>query len=208
MAQYHFLDESGDPGLSGSATSSSHFALAMVQMVNREPLPELEELRSRFRLPGFEFKYQKTTAVHKEAFFSTVRAIPFRVRAVVVEKASLDKRFATLSGQDIVIEFIVGLALRAPELDLTDDTLIIDGTTPAFRRALRIKLSEECARIGRRSRPFRKIISGDSRREDGLQLADMIVGAVRQHVMETESRYYRTFERKVVDLWDLSGKAK
>ena len=201
MAQYHFLDESGDPGLSGSVTSSSHFALTMVQLVDREPLPELDELRKRFRLPDFEFKYQKTTAVHKEAFFSAVQAVPFRVREVVVEKASLDKRFVALSGQGIAVEFIVGLTLRAPELDLTDETLIIDGTTPAFRRALRIELSAACDRIGRRSRPFKKIVSGDSSHEDGLQLADMIVGAVRQHVMGVESRYYKRFAAKVVDLW-------
>ena len=88
-------------------TSSSHFALTMVQLVDREPLPELDELRKRFRLPDFEFKYQKTTAVHKEAFFSAVQAVPFRVREVVVEKASLDKRFVALSGQGIAVEFIV-----------------------------------------------------------------------------------------------------
>jgi hypothetical protein len=201
LAQYYFLDESGDPGLSGLATSSSHFALAMVELASREPLSELGDLRRQFRLPGFEFKYQKTTAIHKEAFFAAVEPIPFRVRAVVVEKGRLDKRFATLSGQSIVIEFLIGLVLRASEWELADEILIIDGMTPGFRRALRIGLSVACSRIGRRSRPFKKIISGDSSREDGLQLADMIVGAVRQHVMNIESRYYHTFAGKVVDLW-------
>jgi hypothetical protein len=32
MTQYHYLDDSGDPGLGGAAGSSSHFALAMVQV--------------------------------------------------------------------------------------------------------------------------------------------------------------------------------
>jgi hypothetical protein len=208
LAQYYFLDESGDPGLSGSTTSSSHFALAMVQMISREPLPELAELRDRFRLPGFEFKYQKTTAVHKEAFFSAVHALPFRVRAMVIDKASLDRRFATMNGQDIAIEFIVRLTLRASELDLSEDTLIIDGATPAFRRGLRIKLSVECDRMGRRSRPFKKVVGGDSRREDGLQVADMVVGAVRQYAMGAEDRYYKMFATKVVDLWKKPGKVE
>ena len=208
MAQYYSLDESGDPGLSGSATSSSHFALAMVQMIGREPLPELAELRDRFRLPGFEFKYQKTIAVHKEAFFSAVQALPFRVRAMVIDKVSLDRRFATMNGQDIAIEFIVRLTLRASELDLSDDTLIIDGATPVFRRGLRIKLSAECNTMGRRSRSFKKIVSEDSRREDGLQVADMVVGAVRQYAMGVESRYYKTFATKVVDLWKGLGEVE
>ncbi len=62
MTQYHFLDESGDPGLVGSASSSSHFALAMVQLTERAPLPDLARTRQRLHLPpGFEFKYHKTT---------------------------------------------------------------------------------------------------------------------------------------------------
>ena len=187
--------------MGGSGSSSSHFALAMVQLIAREPLPELAALRGEFHLPGFEFKYQKTTTSHRNAFFSAIQAIPFRVRAVVVDKSGLDQRFVGVSGQDFTIEFITNLTLRASELDISDDILVIDGTTSAFRRALRIRLSEECRKVGRRSRPFKKIISGDSCREDGLQLADMIVGAVRHHVMGVKSQYYNTFESKIVDLW-------
>jgi hypothetical protein len=201
LTQYHHLDDSGDPGMGGSRSSSSYFALAMVQLIAREPLPELAALRDEFHLPSFEFKYQKTTTSHKNAFFSAIQAIPFRVRSVVVDKSGLDHRFVGVNGQDFIIEFIASLALRASELDISDDILVIDGTTPVFRRALRIRLSEECRKVGRRKRPFKKIISGDSYREDGLQLADMVVGAVRQHVMGIESQYYKTFEGKIVDLW-------
>jgi len=208
LTQYYHLDDSGDPGMSGLASSSSHFALAMVQLPDRAPLSELGAIRDKFQLPAFEFKYQKTTAAHKAAFFKAIQRIPFRVRAVVVDKSGLDERFAAMNGQEFSIEFISLLTLRALELDIANDVLVIDGTTPAFRRALRIKLSEECRKLKRRNRPFKKIISGDSRREDGLQLADMIVGAVRQHVVGIEGGYYKTFESKVVDLWRVSGKGK
>ena len=65
------------------------------------------------------------------------------------------------------------------KLDVANDVLIVDGATLHFLRALRVRLSEECHKTGR-VRPFRKIISGDSSRDDGLQLADMITGAARQ----------------------------
>ena len=45
-------------------------------------------------------------------------------------------------------------------------------------------------------------VSADSSRDDNLQLADMIVGAVRQHIAVGESQYYATFARKVAELWE------
>ena len=45
MTQYHFLDDSGDPGLEGKASSSSHLTLAMVQLTERAPLPDLAQDR-------------------------------------------------------------------------------------------------------------------------------------------------------------------
>ena len=203
MAQYHNLDDSGDPGLSGSESSTRYFALAMVQLAENAPLPELAEVRKVFHFqPTFEFKYHNTTAAHKESFFKAVKTIPFRVRSLVVDKTHLGKEFADLDGPQFGIEFIARLTMRASELDIANDVLIIDGAGPAFCRALRIRLSKECRERGR-ARPFRKIVGGKSKYEDGLQLADMIAGAIRQHVMRAESKHYETFEEKVADLWEL-----
>lgn len=201
--QYHFLDESGDPGLDDRGCSS-HFALAMVEMTERALLPELAALRKALHLPAtLEFKYYKTRAHQKEAFFETVQAIPFRVRAVVIDKSRLEGRFDSMRGQDLMIEFIARLILRAKALDLANDVLIMDGATQALLRALRIRLSRECYRL-ERVRPFKKIVSGVSNRDDGLQLADMIAGATSHYVVDGEIAYYRTFANKVVDLWEVS----
>jgi len=161
-------------------------------------------VRKVFRLlPRFEFKYHTTTPEQKRSFFESIQTVPFRVRAAVVDKSVLAKQFVTMSGQDFAIEFIAGLTLRASELDIANEILVVDGATLAFLRALRVRLSEECHKAGR-VRPFRKIIGGDSSRDDGLQLADMIAGAARHHVMGIESRYYRTFANKIVDWWEVS----
>lgn len=90
MTQYFLIDESGDPGLDGSAGSSSHFVLAMVQLPNRAPLDSLAHVRKALGFPDtFEFKYHKTAFGPKDLFFSEVLSIPFRVRAVVVDKKQL-----------------------------------------------------------------------------------------------------------------------
>ncbi len=205
MTQYYFLDESGDPGLDGSASSSSHFVIAMAQLSERKPLTELAVVRREFHLPSiFEFKYQKTTAAQKSVLFRSIQAIPFRVRAVAIDKSGLQKQFGSVSGQDFIIEFVAKLTLRASDMDIANDILIIDGATRGYLRALRIRISKECRQL-KRVRPFKKIISADSKRDDGLQVADLIVGAVRDYVAKGEDRYFRTFASKVVDLWEISA---
>jgi hypothetical protein len=201
MTQYHFLDDSGDPGLSGAAGSSSHFVLAMVQLAERAPLAELAAVRNAFHLPEqFELKYYRTKPRHRTLFFQVIRAIPFRVRAVVINKASLSQRFAEMGGQDMTLEFVAHLSLRAEPLDLAGDVLVIDDATPSFIRALRVRLSTE-SRTMRRVRPFMKIVGGRSNREDGLQLADMIAGALRHHYVGDPEDYFPLFKDKVVDMW-------
>lgn len=53
MAQYFFLDESGEPGIQ-SQRGSSYFVMAMVQMASWGAIPELISLRKNLHLsPAF-----------------------------------------------------------------------------------------------------------------------------------------------------------
>ena len=52
--------------------------------------------------------------------------------------------------------------------------------------------------------PFAKIVGGRSQGEDGLQLADMIAGAIRQHATGESSPSYQAISSKIVDLWNVS----
>jgi len=201
--QYFFVDESGDAGLEGQASSSSHFVLAMVQLPERAPLKPLVELRKVLHVqPNFEFKYHQSKPLQKDRFFREVLAVDFRVRAVIVDKARLGSKFNDLSPQALTMELIIGLTMHASELDIANEILIIDGATPSFCRNLRIQFSERSKR-DERIRPFKNIIGGDSKREDGLQLADMIAGAIRIHAVGVSSNYFNTISSRIVDLWGL-----
>jgi hypothetical protein len=50
-------------------------------------------------------------------------------------------------------------------------------------------------------RPFKKIVAADSSRDDGLQLADMLAGAVREYVWNNDPTYQRSFSNNIVDMW-------
>lgn len=159
MSHYYFLDDSGDPGLGGAEGSSSYLVFAMVKLADRASLPALVSVRRKLHLSSkVEFKYYRTRKSQKRTFFQSIQSLPFCVRAVMINKSELERPLTKMSGQELTIEFITHLTLRASELDIANDVLIIDGATKAFCRALRVRLSKEC-RQQKRVRPFKKIIS-------------------------------------------------
>jgi len=95
---------------------------------------------------------------------------------------------------------IIRLTLRASELDISNEILIVDGATPTFCRDLRVQFTERCKREGR-IRPFKNIIGANSKSEDGLQLADMVAGTIRLHAMGSSSEHYQVIFPRIVDLW-------
>jgi hypothetical protein len=202
MTQYHYVDESGEPGLQ-SKGGSPYFIIAMAQMPNWDPIPEFAALREELHLaPSFEFHYVKMSPKQKQVFYRAINPVAFRVRAAVLLKDKLPVHYRNLNGFDLTIELLTRLTLRASPLDIGNDILVIDGATDALRSALRIRLSQECRGI-KRVRPYKKIATASSHREDGLQLADMVAGAIRERAWKHDAAYYQMFAKKVVDLWEV-----
>ena len=203
MTQYFFVDESGDAGLDGQASSSRYFVLTMVQLPDRASLLPLVNLRRVLHVAStFEFKYHMASTAQKDRFFNHVLAIPFRVRAVVLEKARMSTQWRLLLPSELITELIISLTLRASQLDIANDVLIIDGATQAFCRQLRIRFTERCKQE-KRIRPFKRIVGANSRNEDGLQIADMMAGAIRLHAMKISSEHFYCVAPRIVDLWEL-----
>lgn len=201
--QYFFVDESGDAGLEGQASSSSHFVMAMVQLPERASIKSLVDLRKTLHVsPSFEFKYHQSKPLQKDRFFTDILKTPFRVRAVILDKMRAGLLFSHLSPHELTIELIVGLTMRSDELDISNEILIIDGATPAFCRSLRVAFTERY-KHEERIRPFKNIIGADSKNEDGLQLADMIAGAIRLHATGLSSGHFQIVSSRIVDLWQI-----
>ncbi len=201
FSTYHFLDDSGDPGLSGTVGSSSHFVLAMVELPQRQPLSSLALIRQKLYLsPVYEFKYYKLTPVQKDAFFKEIQGLQFVVRATAICKIDFIKQHRQLSGQELVVELVSQLAIS--NSSIVNDILVMDALTAQMARSIRINLSHICQLL-KRERPFKKITGANSKKEDGLQLADMIAGAIRHHTMGKEDRYYQTFQHKIAFLEEI-----
>jgi hypothetical protein len=98
------------------------------------------------------------------------------------------------------MELLTRLTLHASPLEITNDILVLDSAPESLLKSLRIHFTR-AYKQQKRERPFKKIVSSDSKHDDGLQLADMVAGAIRQFIWENDSTYYRLFAKKVVDLW-------
>lgn len=199
--QYHHLDESGNLGFGEGEGITRYLVLAMLQLPDNSPLPELAALRREFHLLAeFEFKYYRAKPKQKESFFKSIQELNFRVRGAIIDKQNLDETLARVSPLVFEAEFIARLTMRASEAEIGNDVLVIDAGSDALCRAVRVRLSEKC-RKSKRARPFSKIVGARSERYDGLQMADMLAGAIMHYVMRTEEEYYLSFRDKVADLW-------
>jgi hypothetical protein len=97
---------------------------------------------------------------------------------------------------------MIQLTFRTSELDIANEVLIIDGATPAFCWRLRVQFTEACKQQDR-VRPYKNIIGANSRNEDGLQVADMLAGAIRLHAMGISSEHFSCIASRIVDLWNV-----
>lgn len=201
MTTYHFLDESGDPGLSSSRSASTYLALAIIELETREPLPILTAVRDYLHLPSrFEFKYHTTTKPQREVFFRALEILRFRVDAAVLSKADAPVSWQALDGEERVVDLAACLIMRNAKKEPGKRILVVDGAKSRHVRTLRTQLSLEC-RARSLLPPYARILSGDSATEDGLQVADMLVGSVRHYAMTGEKSEVRTFSDKIGDLW-------
>jgi len=198
MTQYFFMDESGDPGIFNTA-SSPYYVMVLVQLPAREPIPEFQSLREALRLPGFEFHYYRMSYSQKDTFFQSIIPTLFRVRAAVLLKSNTS---ILQTGTDLTVDLATRLILRSSPLDIADDILVMDGASDSLRKALRMSLSRECARLSR-PRPFKKIVAARSSYEDGLQLADMLAGAIREFFWKNTPTFSNSFSDKIVDYWQV-----
>jgi len=198
--QYFFVDESGDPGLHKSE-ASPYYIVAMVQLPSREPIGEIIALRQQLHLaPTFEFHFYRTNSIQKSRFFQAVQPVLFRVRAAVLLKSNVPFDLRGLNGTELSMELLIRLTLRASPLDIANDILVLDNAPEGHAKSMRIHFTQAYKRV-RRERPFKRIVSSDSRHDDCVQLVDMVAGAIRQYVWEDDPTYYQTFSEKVTDLW-------
>lgn len=201
------IDESGDPGFKLVRGSSPHFVVAMVIF---EDFSEAERtskaigaLRAKLGIRT-EFKFSKSHDHIKDQFFECVCGYGFKVRAVVVDK-SVIYRDSLRERKNLFYNYFVRMLLRHDDGVLKDAKVKIDGSGDRrFKGELNGYLRKQLA-----TGQIKSIKFADSHRDNLIQLADMVAGAIlRSYRQESDRKRAIRWKTALIkagrigDVWD------
>jgi hypothetical protein len=174
-----FVDESGDSGMKGKPGSSALFVMAAVIFEDPEDGNVCDKIIDGLRAQCFkngegEFHFTKCCDAHRETFLSTVAGADFFYLAFVLNKAKLyGPGFAY---KESFYKYTAKLLFENAKPYLREAKVVIDKCgNREFRQQLESYLKRK---INTDSEIIRRVKSEESHRNNLLQLADMICGAV------------------------------
>lgn len=179
------IDESGDPGFKLDKGSTRHFVAAMVvfkEFARAEACSKaIRDLRLALGISG-EFKFNKTSARIKDAFFEAMKSHDFEVWALVVDKTLIRSENLRRNDDRFYNYFVKSLlSYGAP---LKGAKVKIDGSGDReFKQHLQTYLKRST-----KDGAIASVKFADSSKDDLIQLADMVVGSI--------ARSYRTDEER------------
>lgn len=198
------IDESGDPGFKLTKGSTSHFVAAMVifrDFAQAEACSQaIKDLRPRLPHSG-EFKFNKSSVKVKDEFFAAVGPYDFEVWALVVDKSLIHSENLRRNDDKFYNYFVK--QLLGCDAKLSDARVKIDGSGDReFKQQLQRYLKQSL-----RAGTVKSVKFADSQKDDLIQLADMVVGAIARSYRKTEERnlaqrWRATLGKKVRNCWD------
>ena len=191
-----FVDESGDPGVRGKRDSSAFFVVTAVLFTSREEAQRcgarIQELREALGWPpGREFKFNKLNSDHRCQFLRAVTQFDFTYLAFAMDKSKLIG--PGFQHKRSFYKYPVRLLFENAAPYLSNATVVIDKCGEReFRQQLEKYLKSH---INKKSEELsiKKVKMQESHRDNLLQLADMICGAVARSLKQdkTDRMLYR-----------------
>jgi hypothetical protein len=198
-----FIDESGDAGFKLSKGSSPIFAVGMVMLENTEAAQKtqavIDELKKKLGIKP-EFKFSKSSDCVRDAFFAGVRGLPFKIRAIVVQKDLIYSPNLRTDKENFYRFFLKSM-MKFNNGSLQHANVTIDGSgDKEFRRDL-----EKHLRRHTTPGAIAKIRLMNSKSDPLLQLADMCIGAIARSYRadkEDADRWRRGLSAAIEDVWE------
>jgi hypothetical protein len=198
---YFFVDESGNLGFVFNAGSSRFFVLVFLQVNHPEALREfVQRLRRQQKLSErYEFKYRRVGSrrILKRAFFTGMVRQDFTAWGLVIDKARLPAGIMALDRIGFYGWAMSELVVAMPPALIANSAMVIDDPmrSSKFVAGLRVHISRALRGQNRRE-GFRKIAGHDAARDEALQCADMLAGALADHVAGGDSWAYEQIADK------------
>jgi hypothetical protein len=182
-----FIDESGDTGLKIERGSSKYFVISLVLFEDNDEAISCDQriqlLKRELRLPeSFEFKFRRLRKDQRIKFFEAVLPYSFFYFGIVINKEKLYGEGFKV--KESFYKYTCSLVFANAKPHLKDAIIVIDGTgSREFKRQLKTYLRKK---IG--TSIIKKVKLQSSEKNNLIQLADMIAGAIYRSLGEKEDR--------------------
>ncbi|MFZ2642605.1 MAG: DUF3800 domain-containing protein [Verrucomicrobiia bacterium] len=194
-----FIDESGDPGMKLDGGSSSLFVVTLVAFNNDSDAistdTRIQHLKHEMGFRSdFEFKFNKLDRRHRVEFLTGVSPFKWFYFSIVFNKRKLNGPGFRI--KESFYKFACRLVFSNARKRLQNAIAVIDGSgNEEFRRQLSTYIKSKANESG--AVPcIRKVKIQESHRNNLIQLADMVCGAVaRSFSQKTDAKIYRQIVR-------------
>lgn len=173
-----FIDESGDTGRKIEKGSSAYFVIVLVAFRDHGEATScdqrIELLKKELGLSRtYEFKFNKLRLEQRKKFFEAVLPYDFFYYGIVINKDPRKLYGDGFNVKESFYKYACSLVVENARTQLQNATVVIDGSgSREFKQQFRTYLQRRAGRL------IHKIKIQDSHRNNLIQLADMVVGAV------------------------------
>ncbi len=194
-----FLDESGTTSFKFGAGASRYFVVIMVIFdapADAERVSAaVSALRQKLHLPSdYEFRFSTGSSERvKNEFLQMLLPYNFRYRAIVVDKRQFWQRHRQQAGERL-FDYVVAQLLQSAG-GIQNATVFVDQIAVGeFARRFNVYVRQQLRASG--AQPIRKFKHVDSRRNNLIQVADMVCGAVYRAYARGDDTYWRVIRAK------------
>jgi len=202
-ARHGYVDESGDAGYHLAAGSSRRFVVGIVFPEQPERvIDSLLALRRRLgKQDTFEFHFRQSDTVTRTAFFAAIGDEPMLGLIAVIHKEYAPPDFRRLGKVGLYSHALASLGLKAP-FPLAQCRLFLDGKgkQKQFLQQLKSNVRWAC-RVAGRAEQSPQDIRLLSSAHALIQCADMLTGAVAEHVNQGDVRWTKMLSSEQTLIW-------
>jgi len=177
-----FIDESGDTGLTIEKGATKYFIMVMLAFEDNDEALACDErislLRRELRLPqDYEFHFHNNSNRAREAFFRAILPYQFFYYGIAINK---EKLFGEgFKNKESFYKYAAGLLFENAKEKLDKAIIVIDESgRQLFKYQLASYLRKKLNFFDRQR--IYKVKMQDSKRNNLLQMVDMIAGAVNR----------------------------
>jgi formyltetrahydrofolate synthetase len=201
-----FLDDAGDPGFKFGAGSSRYFAVASVVFADSSQAAAVSNAIRQFKInkgwsKKYELKFHDLRKDHVAEILKAVCSLDFRIRGIVVDK-TLVTNHQMRTRPEAFYNYIVKEVL-ARDSQLTNAKVWLDGKAGKEYKQRTIAYFRK--KVNRESYKIADFDYADSKENNLIQLADLVVGSIyrsKQINLKDYKRYLDILTCRLDELGD------